>query len=99
MRSLTCIFSDAPWRFWTPALVRDANMGHQLAGGNSSWRPELEVWTIAPDLSLRKDLMMEAYSPALIEKAATSSGASPPPPRTRVQLTAAVGILHRLQPM
>ena len=26
-------------------VVRDANMGHQLAGGNSSWCPELEVWT------------------------------------------------------
>ena len=23
-------------------VVRDANMGHQLAGGNSSWCPELE---------------------------------------------------------
>ena len=28
-----------------PCVVRDANMGHQLAGGNSSWCPELEVWT------------------------------------------------------
>ena len=26
-------------------VVRDANMGHQLAGGNSSWCPELESRT------------------------------------------------------
>ena len=26
-------------------VVRDANMGHQLAGGNSSWCPELESGT------------------------------------------------------
>ena len=28
-----------------PRVVRDANMGHQLAGGNRSWCPELESWT------------------------------------------------------
>ena len=26
-------------------VVRDANVGHQLAGGNSNWCPELESWT------------------------------------------------------
>ena len=26
-------------------VVRDANVGHQLAGGNSSWCIELESWT------------------------------------------------------
>ena len=26
-------------------VVRDANMGHQLAGGNSRFCPEVEVWT------------------------------------------------------
>ena len=26
-------------------MARDENMGHQLAGGNSSWFPELESWT------------------------------------------------------
>ena len=37
-----------PWSssssVWSCA-VRDANMGHQLAGGNSSWCPELESRT------------------------------------------------------
>ena len=28
-----------------PCVVRDANMGHQLAGGRSSWYPELESRT------------------------------------------------------
>ena len=43
---------DSDLRGATPAwcqdsaicVVRDANMGHQLAGGNSSWRPELKSW-------------------------------------------------------
>ena len=30
-------------------VVRDANMGHQLAGGNSSWCPELESRTTHTD--------------------------------------------------
>ena len=29
-------------------VVRDANMGQQLAGGNSSWCPELESRTAHP---------------------------------------------------
>ena len=34
-----CLFQESEWF----DLVRDANVGHQLAGGNSSWCPELEV--------------------------------------------------------
>ena len=34
-------FSSTTWC----ACVRDANMGHHLAGGNSSWCPKLDVWT------------------------------------------------------
>ena len=26
-------------------VVQNANMGHRLAGGDSSWCPELEAWT------------------------------------------------------
>ena len=36
---------------WPAAcVVRDANMGHQLAGGNSSWCPELESRTTHLDM-------------------------------------------------
>ena len=28
-----------------PCVVQDANMGHQLAGGNSSWCPDLKCRT------------------------------------------------------
>ena len=31
-----------------PYVVQGANMGHQLAGGHSSWCPELESWTTSP---------------------------------------------------
>ena len=31
-----------------PCVVRGANMGHQLAGGNSSWCPKLESLGHAP---------------------------------------------------
>ena len=37
-------------------VVQDANTGHDLAGGNSSWCPELEIWTnegTTPKLSSR----------------------------------------------
>ena len=33
----------------TACVVRDANTGHHLAGWNSSWCPELEVWTTHHD--------------------------------------------------
>ena len=46
-------------RQWA-CVVRDANMGHQLAGGSSSWCPELESrathrpeqadWSASPSL-------------------------------------------------
>ena len=39
-----------------PCVVRGANMGRELAGGDSSWCPELEVWTtpIAREACTRK---------------------------------------------
>ena len=37
-------------------VVRDANMGHQLAGGNSSWCPELESRTTHRSASVHEDL-------------------------------------------
>ena len=46
-------------------VVPDANMGHQLAGGNSSWCPELESRT--------------THQSSLHEEPASSLSSSPPP--------------------
>ena len=36
-----------------PCVVRGVNVGQHLAGGNSSWCPELKVWTTVPFFTCR----------------------------------------------
>ena len=44
-RTVEVLAADRAAGEFGACVVRDANMGHQLAGGNSSWCPELESRT------------------------------------------------------
>ena len=46
-----------PWSLPGPCGIQKTNMGHQPAGGSSSWCPELEIPNHAPiDLVVRREL-------------------------------------------